>query len=408
MSAQRRHLRVLYSFPHKLGGARLSDGAWQQVNSLAAAGADVLAFPGVLHRPVPASVEVRPTLARGKLRIPYKILGKMRALALHDHIVARRLEKLVGKVDVVHTFAAGALQTLRVARKLGIPTVLERTNAHTRFAFEVVKRECDRLGVVLPPNDEYYYRADLLAKEEEEYQAADYILCPSDFVVRTFIDQGFPPNKFVRYFNGVDETAFHPESKTSDPNHQFTMLFVGVCAVRKGVHFALEAWLQSPASKSGRFLIVGDFLPAYAAKLSSMLSHPSVKVLGHIEDVPGLMRACDILVLPSIEEGFGRVITEAMASGCVPLASDACTEFCRHMETGLVHPAGDVQALRQHITKMYEDRALLDRFRSASLRMVPEMTWSAVGVRLLQVYRDIVAAKVAAQTAQFEHQFSLQ
>jgi glycosyltransferase involved in cell wall biosynthesis len=408
MSAQHRHLRVLYSFPHKLGGARLSDGAWQQVNSLAAAGADVLAFPGVLHRPVPASVEVRPTLARGKLRIPYKFLGKMRALALHDHIVAGRLEKLVGKVDVIHTFAAGALQTLRVARKLGIPTVLERTNAHTRFAFEVVNKECDRLGVALPPNDEYYFRADLLAKEEEEYQAADYILCPSDFVVKTFLDQGFPRNKFVRYFNGVDEKAFYQDRKPRDPNRQFTMLFVGVCAVRKGLHFALEAWLKSPACHKGQFLIVGDFLPAYAAKLSSMLSHPSVKVMGHFGDVPGLMRASDILVLPSIEEGFGRVVTEAMASGCVPLASDACTEFCRHMETGLVHHVGDVQALGQHITMMYEDRDLLDQLRDASLRMVPEMTWSAVGVRLLQVYRDIAAAKVAAQTARFEQQFSVQ
>jgi hypothetical protein len=47
-----------------------------------------------------------------------------------------------------------------------------------------------------------------------------------------------------------------------------------------------------------------------------------------------------------------------MASGCVPLASEACAEFCRHMETGLVHAVGDVQILTQQITLMYEDRAL--------------------------------------------------
>jgi glycosyltransferase involved in cell wall biosynthesis len=391
---------VLYSFPHKLGGARLSDAGWQTVNALAAAGTEVVAFPGVLHKPVPTSVKVHPTLARGKLRIPYRLLGKMRALALHDHIVARRLEQMVGKVDVIHTYAAGALETLRTARRLGIPTVLERTNAHTRFAFEVVRKEFDRLGVPLPPEDEYYHREDLLVKEEAEYREANYILCPSKFVVKTFLDRGFAREKLVSYFNGVDDTAFHPASRPPNADHQFTMLFVGVCAVRKGVHFALEAWLQSPASRNGRFLIVGDFLPAYAAKLSSMLSHPSVKVMGHIEDVPALMRESDILVLPSIEEGFGRVITEAMASGCVPLASEACTEFCRHMETGLVHPVGDVQALRQHITTLYEDRALLRQLQMASLRKVPEMTWSAVGVRLLQIYRDVVAARIADQTVE--------
>ena len=191
-------------------------------------------------------VTVRPTLARGKVRIPYKLLGKMRALALHDHIVARRLPGLVGKIDVIHAYAAGSLQTLRMARKLGIPTVLERTDAHTAFAFEAVGKEFERLGVVLPPTDEYYYRADLLAKEEAEYEAADYLLCPSDFVVKTFVDRGFPRKKLLRFINGVSDKIFYPASEPPDPGRQFTMLFVGVCAVRKGVHFALEAWLKSP------------------------------------------------------------------------------------------------------------------------------------------------------------------
>jgi glycosyltransferase involved in cell wall biosynthesis len=384
-------IRVLYSFPHKLGGARLCDGAWHQVNALSAAGAEVLAFPGVLHKPLPASVEVRPTLARGKLRIPYKVLGKMRALALHDRIVAHRLKKLVGKIDVIHTYAAGALETLRTARKLGIPTVLERTNAHTRFAFEVVGREFQRLGVELPPEDEYYHREDLLAREEAEYEAADYLLCPSDFVVKTFEERGTPREKLVRFINGVDETIFYPSPTPKEPNHKFTMLFVGVCAVRKGVHFALEAWLESPASRDGEFLIVGDVLPGYADKLSAQLSHPSVKVLGHVEDVPGLMRKADILVLPSIEEGFGRVVTEAMASGCVPLASEACTDTCRHMETGLRHPVGDVATLARQITMLYEDRCLWERLRAGGLSSVPQVTWSAAGAGILDVYRKVVA-----------------
>ena len=93
-----------------------------------------------------------------------------------------------------------------------------------------------------------------------------------------------------------------------------------------------------------------------------MLAHPSVKVLGHRNDVPELMRKSDILVLPSIEEGFGLVIAEAMGSGCVPLASEACTEILHHMKTGLMHRSRRrVEALAQHITMLHEDRALLER-----------------------------------------------
>ena len=168
------------------------------------------------------------------------------------------------------------------------------------------------------------------------------------------------------------------------------MLFVGVCAVRKGVHFALEAWLRSPASREGTFLIAGEFLPAYQEKLADMLAHPSVKVLGHRNDVPELMRKSDILVLPSIEEGFGLVITEAMGSGCVPLASEACTELCSHMKTGLTHKVADVDTLTKQITMLHEDRALLGKLRAAGLEAAPDFTWAAAGRVLLNAYCEAI------------------
>src|ERR1700692_849955 len=163
-------IRVLYSFPHKLGADRICYTAWQQVKGLAAAGADVLVFPGALSRPLPPSVRVVPTLAKGKLRIPYKLLGSMHAFALHDYIVSRRIEKLATQIDILHTWPLGALPTLKAAARFGIPTVLERPNAHTRFAYDVVQRECERLGVELPSDHEHAYKPEVLRIEEQEYQ----------------------------------------------------------------------------------------------------------------------------------------------------------------------------------------------------------------------------------------------
>ena len=133
-----RSVRVLYSFPHKLGAQRICYAAWQHVNALARAGAAVNAQPGVLHRPVAPTVQVRPTLTLGRARIPYRLVGRGRACSLHDLIVSRRLPALADQIDLVHTFPLGSVRTLRVARELGIPTILERCNAHTEYAYEAV------------------------------------------------------------------------------------------------------------------------------------------------------------------------------------------------------------------------------------------------------------------------------
>jgi glycosyltransferase involved in cell wall biosynthesis len=316
------------------------------------------------------------------------LLGQVRALRMHDRIVARRLPRLAARIDVVHTWPLGALETLRVARRLGIPTVLERPNALTRVAYKLVQDECDRLGVALPPDHEHASNEEVLRIEEEEYELADYLLCPSDFVVTTFRDAGYPAQKLLRHMYGYDDSVFFPSARRQDRT-SLTMLFVGVAAVRKGLHFALEAWLRSPASPTGTFLVAGSILPAYAEVLAPMLAHRSVRVLGHRSDIARLMRESDVLVLPSLEEGSALVCGEAIGSGCVPLVSDAASGICRHQVNALIHPAGDVDSLERDITMLYMNRVLLERLRARALANASDITWASAGGRLLKIYSDV-------------------
>lgn len=387
-----RPLRVAYSFPHKLGESRICHTAWQQVNGLAAAGADVIVFPGVLHKPVASGVKVSPTLAWGRVRIPYRLFGRIGSCRLHDLIVARRIKKLAGKIDIVHTWPLGARQTLKTAARLGIATALERPNGHTQFAYEVVAKECEKLGISMPPGHEHDFNANTLRIENEEYQLADCLLCPSDFVARTFIEKGFPKEKLARHQYGFDDRIFFPGNQDA-MGRGLTMIFVGGCAPRKGLHYALEAWLGSGAQENGTFLIAGEFIPGYAEKLSTQLAHPSVKRLGHRSDVAELMRQSNVLVLPSIEEGSALVTSEARGSGCVLLVSEGAGAICRHMENALVHRVGDVKKLTQHIALLDNDRNLLKRLRESSLGTVREITWKAAGARLLETYRKVITAK---------------
>jgi glycosyltransferase involved in cell wall biosynthesis len=383
-------VRVLHSFPNKLGAARICYTAWQQVNGAQAAGAEVLSFPASVARPVADGVTVRPTLQRGSIRVPFKLLGGDRAILLHDYIVSKRLDTLKGQIDIIHTWPRGARRTLEAAKKAGIPTVLERCNAHTRYGYEAVRKECERLGVRLPSTDESAWNDEALKIEEEEFRLADRLLCPSDFVAKTFLEKGFPPEKLARHSYGFDTQAFFPSPDYKPNPGGLRMLFVGACSVRKGVHFALEAWLKSSALKNGTFTIAGPFLPEYAEKLSGMLSHPSVRVLGQRDDVPELMRHHDILVLPSIEEGFPLVCMEAFGSGCVPVVSEVCAGICQHNQNALVHRVGDVETLSQHISLLDQNRDLLQQLRAAALAERNSLTWPAAGGKLLAAYRETI------------------
>lgn len=397
MSDKPNLLRVLYSFPVKLGGGRIGCTSWQQVNGLAAAGAEVLAFPGVLHTPLPRDVTVRPTLSRGKVRISYKIVGRLRSYAIHDWVVARRLEKLVGQIDIVHTWPLAALRTLATAAKLGIPAVYERPNAHTGFFYETVQDECAKIGLTLPHDHEHMLNEEVLRIEEQEYRLATRILCPSKHVMQTFLARDFAPEKLARHRYGYDPAEFYPDSAPRSVGG-LTMLFVGGLSPVKGVHYALRAWLKSSACHTGRFLLAGEPTPEYLALLSPLLNHPSIRLLGQRTDVPELMRTSDILVLPSLSEGFGLVCAEAIGSGCVPVVSDKVTDCCQHMQNALVHPVGDVDSLAEHISMLHSNRDLLARLRAGCLKTAPALTWVAAGAQLLQVYREIVVGDHGVRT----------
>jgi glycosyltransferase involved in cell wall biosynthesis len=386
-------LRVLYSFPHRLGGDRICAVAKYQVQALADSGAKVIACPSSIQEPRPTRVDVRPTLALGRLRLPFRAIGRMHAFALHDHTVSRRLEKLAGEIDIVHTWPLAAERTLKVAARLQIPTVYERTNVHTRTFYETTRAECARLGVVLPAAHEHACNEEVLRKEGAEYELADRLFCQSEFAIQSFLDRGFPRSKLICHPLGFDPEIFFPDrAPVKAHQDRFTALFVGTGSPVKGLHYALEAWFRSRACNGGgTFLIAGTMSPSYRAKLAPLLSKPGVKLLGFRRDVPELMRMSDILMLPSISEGFALVTVEARASGCVPLVSEACCQACKHAENALVHRVGDVDALSDHITMLFENRGLLKRLRDNSLQTANQFTWKAAGTRLIEAYQDTIS-----------------
>jgi glycosyltransferase involved in cell wall biosynthesis len=109
--------------------------------------------------------------------------------------------------------------------------------------------------------------------------------------------------------------------------------------------------------------------------------------MGFTSDVAAAMQKADVLILPSVEEGSALVTYEARACGCVLVVSDATGAPCEHMQNGLVHAAGDVAAVQEHISLLHRDRELLARLRKSSLASVGKLTWTEAAAKLVGIYR---------------------
>ena len=387
------NLKVLYSFPlwiTRAGG--ISKTGYYQVSGLVKSGVQVILYCGAILNPIKGLYSQRETLKFGGLKLPLGLLGTRRSAALHDRIVARNLRRIHDKdhIDIVHCWPSGALETLKTARELGIKTVLERPSAHTAYVFKVTEDECRRLGIKLDGSHYAAFNKKVLVHEESEFAAADRLLCPSEFVVKTFLEKGFQENRLLRHQRGYDPAIFSPPSSGFDKRDgsPFTMVYVGDCFPLKGLHFALQAWVESKASKTGKFLICGRFVPQYKKLLKDYLAHPTVEYLGHVRDVERVMRCSHALVLPSLAEGSARVTYEARACGCVPLVSEASGAKCTHMHDALIHKVGDVATLREHIDMLASDRNLLLRLRNNSIAGVSELTWDKAAESLIRAYQE--------------------
>jgi glycosyltransferase involved in cell wall biosynthesis len=384
-------MRVLYSFPDEIGRPGIGTTAFNQVREVARNGVDVLLYCTSLRGDLPENVQVVQTLSVGGRRIPHRVLGIDRSYRFHDRRVARGLQRIGSEIDIVHCWPRATVHTAGAASSLGIPSLREVPNTHTAHAYEVVSRESEKLGLPPPKGHSHTFDARTLELEEREYAAADGLLVPSEWSLKTFVERGVVAEKLVPHRYGCDTERFFAGAR--EEGRPFTAIFVGRCEPRKGLHYALRAWLDSGAAEQGTFVICGAFESDYRTLLEPMLAHPSVEVRGFVDDPAALMRDSDVFLFPSVEEGSALVTYEARACGCVLVVSEAVGAICRDGIDGLVHAPGDLASLTEHLRRLVRDPQYLEQLRTASLAGVSELSWAAAGKELAGIYQGQVAAK---------------
>jgi glycosyltransferase involved in cell wall biosynthesis len=287
-------------------------------------------------------------------------LGYRNAL-LFDEWTSRRIKKC----DALIAISGAALKTGRQVQRQGGVFVCDRGSSHQRFQESIVSDEYRRWGVNLPVSD----IRDTL-REEEIYETADAITVPSSFARRSFIELGVPAHKVHMIPYGVRVEKF---ARVSDPSADtFDALFAGSVSLRKGVPYLLEAF-QKVRHPRKRLRFAGPISPEIKQVLTR-LPKLDVEFLGQLPQaqLPRLMSQSHLLVLPSIEDGFGLVMSQALACGCPVLAStntggeDLITDGVE----GFIVPVRDPNVMADRMQRIAEDSNLRGRMSEAALAKV--------------------------------------
>jgi len=269
---------------------------------------------------------------------------------LFDRIVSRHLEGC----DVVLGWSQVSLHTLRKAKDRGMVTILEHPMSHALKWLSLVRSEYE----LYAPKTSWYYSLwprPLVRRMLKEYEAADAINVCSTFAARSFIEEGTPPDKVLcTPLTTVDLNAFRPAGDSRD---KFVVLYCGRIELRKGVHYLLKAFaeLGLPASE---LWLVGAILPEMNSILREYEGY--FRYLGPVrhEDLANVYNQSSVFVLPSVEDGFGVVIVEAMACGVPVIATENTggPDVIRDGVDGFIVPIRDVEALKEKILWLYEHR----------------------------------------------------
>lgn len=394
-SKSNRATRLLFSFPHAIGrGGSINNVASNQIRGAIQLGIDVTVFCTSVDGGLLRGARVHQTMRFAGARIPHRAVGIKRAYSYHDQRVSRWLERHRDEIDIVHAYPAGCLETLKTARKLGIPAMREAPSPHTASAFHEAGRAATAVGMTLPSNHSHFMNHDRLRLEEAEYEAAGAILAPSEYAATTFLERGYDKIKIKQHRLGIELEQFPVAQRgVPTPEKGLRAIFLGRGEPNKGLHLALRAWMQSGAGERGVFSICGPpILPDYRQFLGSLLKMRGVEELGYVDDIAAEMGRSDILIHPSFTEGSAMATFEAQAVGCVALVSRSSGADTTHMINGLVHETENIEELSSHIKMLDQDRALLSRLRQASLNRRAELGHAFAAEKLVAIYQEFASS----------------
>lgn len=233
------------------------------------------------------------------------------------------------------------------------------------------------------------YRRPLYRYVERRYLAGlDAVICNSQTTLRSVDRLAGPPRQAIvavpsgSRFQGLSSGEVEARATRQ---HPLEYIFVGGIIRRKGVHNLIAAYAQL-ADHPVRLTLVGSLIfdPRYAHSIRRLIEqhdlHDRVAVLGSLPDaeLAARLAQADVLVVPSLYEGFGIVYLEGMAFGLPAIAGagGATHEIITDGVDGFLVGPGNERALAERLARLDSDRGLLRRVSlAARARFEGHPTW---------------------------------
>src|SRR5437867_6852207 len=232
--------RLLYSIFARIGGSGLDADAFETLRASYRGGflGKAVAYDN-RQKEIPAScihsLRWHPVRLISFLDRPYYYRAKKKYL---DWIASRHLA--TGRYDLFHSWSGDCLRSLQVAKRLGVPSIVEIPTWHRDGGKQKVRRSKIAAPTENISSFQRWKNRLLLQRKRfiEEYKLADLLLVLSQKAANTFRVRGFPEEKLFYLHRGVDEERFKPGNRPAN----FRAVFSGALIKRKGIQHVLEAW----------------------------------------------------------------------------------------------------------------------------------------------------------------------
>jgi glycosyltransferase involved in cell wall biosynthesis len=302
-----------------------------------------------------------------------------------DRAVAQRLGE-IKNLKAIYAYEDGALESFRAAKDLNIPRLYDLPIGYWRAGQRIYAEEAEREPEWASTLTGTLDSAEKLSRKEEELRLATRVIVASTFTKQTLSESSCTAK--------IDIVPYGAPGSISDaitrPSSKLKVLFAGSLGQRKGLSYLLTA--VENLKDAVELTLLGRKAASNCRPLEAAVrKYRWLPSLAHAE-VLREMHSHDVVVLPSLFEGFGLVILEAMAQGTPVITTDhtAGPDVIENEVDGFVVPIRSSDAIAAKLNLLARDHERLMSMKSAAKQKARLHGWATYRQGLVELAREVM------------------